>query len=186
MAARPAVPGPWPLKEALGWHWHWSWIGTHSASTFKAEFYKITALILWKFLKLLGWTMCTWSDRAPRFQLNNKWIFWKYVCLRYKSFRFKVLQNVFDPDLHNLAKTPADKGQEVWSSRLISTQPSLGSAWFYCGGLTDSAPATKIKIYYNVKLNLIKCEQLAPAPVPASRLFVLAAATRDELLQPQF
>ena len=45
-------------------------------------------------------------------------------------------------------------------------------------------PATKIKIYYNVKLNLIKCEQLAPAP--ATRLFVLAATARDELWQPHF
>ena len=116
LAARPA-PGLWPLKDALGWQWHWC----------------LQAHILDR-RNPLSLHFQSWGHHTtPGFTPN--WRFWKYVCPR-KSFRFKVLQNVSDPDFPNLDKTPTDKGQEVWSSRLISAQCPVWSAWFYCDWLT--------------------------------------------------
>ena len=140
------VPGPWPLKDALDWQWHWclqahisdrnplslhfqSWI-LQNHNIFLYENSK-TVHRIWdmEYGTLYG----TGHHTTPGFIPNCR--FWKYVCPR-KSFRFKVLQNVFDPDFSNLDKTPTDKGQEVWSSRLISAQSPVWSAWFYCGWLT--------------------------------------------------
>ena len=171
-----------------------SWIGgTHSASTFKAEFYKITTYFYMKILKL-SIVSETWSmghcmgqgttphpDSPPTEDFENMFVHERVSDL--KSCKMSLIQ--ISPILTRLQLTRVKKC-EAAGSYLPSAQSGVhgftAAGWL----LTDSAPATKIKIYYNVKLNLIKCERRDPAPAPATRLFVLAATARDELWQPHF
>ena len=146
-----------------------SWIGgTHSASTFKAEFYKITTYFYMKILEL-SIVSETWSmghcmgqgttphpDTPPTEDFENMFVHERVSDL--KSCKMSLIQ--ISPILTRLQLTRVKKC-EAAGSYLPSAQSGVhgftAAGWL----LTDSAPATKIKIYYNVKLNLIKCEQRA-------------------------
>ena len=175
MAARPA-PGLWPLKDAQGWQWHWclqahilgrrnplslhfqSWI-LQNHNIFYMKILKLSIVSeTWSMGHCMGQGTTPHPDSPPTEDFENMFVHERVSDL--KSCKMSLIQ--ISTILTRLQLTRVKKCE---AAGLYLPSAQSGVHGFTAAGwlLTDSAPATKIKIYYNVKLNLIKCEQLAPA-----------------------